>query len=141
MLLSTEPLTRCTRLTMLLATLFLSSLFLAAPPSRAYAGETEEDIAARQEIDYLIRYIAESNATFTRNGSDHTAKDAAEHLAMKYRRAARYARTAEDFIDNLASKSSITRKPYTVVTADGKQLTSHDWLYNALKEYRQHDRQ
>ncbi|WP_020210780.1 DUF5329 domain-containing protein [Gilvimarinus chinensis] len=89
-----------------------------------------------QEIQYLIDFVAESGVTFIRNGTEHSAPEAADHLQMKYSRASRYARTAEGFIDNLASKSSITRRPYQVVLADGTVLNASDWLYGALHDYR-----
>ena len=90
-----------------------------------------------QEIQYLIDYVADSGITFVRNGSEHSAEAAADHLQMKYERAGRYAKTAEDFIDNLASKSSSTRRPYKVILSDGTSLNAQDWLYRALKRYRE----
>lgn len=117
--------------------LLLCVALLMSMAAASNADETITEAQAKQEIHYLLQYIADSGATFIRNGDEHSARDAADHLAMKYRRASRYAKTAEDFIDNLASKSSFTGKPYTVVTADGKDLKSHDWLYAALNEYRQ----
>lgn len=95
------------------------------------------DEADEREVAYLIDFVANSGAVFVRNGSEHNAQDAADHLAMKYRRAGRYAKTADDFIDNLASKSSITRKPYTIILADGTEILSRDWLYTALNDYRE----
>ncbi len=89
-----------------------------------------------QEIQYLINFVAESGVTFIRNGTEHSAPEAADHLQMKYSGASRYAKTAEGFIDNLASKSSITRRPYQVVLADGTMLNASDWLYGALHDYR-----
>ena len=65
-----------------------------------------------QEINHLIDFVAKSDAVFIRNGTEHSSQDAAEHLAMKYRKATRYAKTAEKFIENLASKSSWSGKPY-----------------------------
>lgn len=97
------------------------------------ASADEQD---EREVAYLIDFVAHSGAVFVRNGSEHNAQNAADHLAMKYQRAGRYAKTAEDFIDHLASKSSIKRKPYYIILADGTELTSHDWLYSALNDYR-----
>ena len=45
--------------------------------------------------------------------------------------------TAEEFIDNVASKSSLTGKPYMIVWPDGTQATAADWLHVELKKYRQ----
>ncbi|MYM62957.1 DUF5329 domain-containing protein [Pseudomaricurvus sp. HS19] len=101
------------------------------------ATAADQQTEAEREIQYLITFVADSGASFVRNGTAHDAKEAAGHLAMKYRNASRYAKTADDFIDNLASKSSITRRLYTVTTADGRELTASEWLHSALDEYRQ----
>ena len=89
-----------------------------------------------QEINHLIDFVAKSDAVFIRNGIEHSSQDAAEHLAMKYRKAPRYAKTAEKFIENLASKSSWSGKPYKVRLSNGSLLNAKDWLSNELKEYR-----
>ena len=89
-----------------------------------------------QEINHLIDFVAESDAVFIRNGTEHSSQDAAEHLAMKYRKATRYAKTAENFIENLASKSSWSGKPYKVKLSNGNLINAKDWLSNELKEYR-----
>ncbi|MDO3383358.1 DUF5329 domain-containing protein [Gilvimarinus algae] len=91
---------------------------------------------AQREITGLIQHVAQSGVVFIRNGSEHTAEEAADHLAMKYRRASRYASTAEEFIDNLASKSSITGRPYQVRLADGTQMRAGQWLHTALQSLR-----
>ncbi|WP_392344507.1 YfeK family protein [Pseudoalteromonas prydzensis] len=92
--------------------------------------------SADQEVSHLISFIEQSKATFIRNGDEHTSEEAAEHLAMKYRKAKRYAKTADDFIANLASKSSWSGKPYTVILADGSTLTANKWLTNELMLFR-----
>ncbi len=121
---------------------FLSLILSAgvAASDKIQAPDTHKQTQSQQEIHYLIQFVADSGAIFIRNGTEHSAKDAADHLAMKYRRASRYAKTAEDFIDNLASKSSITRRPYTVVTIGGEKLSARDWLYSALGDYRDSQR-
>ncbi|CAM3998758.1 MULTISPECIES: YfeK family protein [Pseudoalteromonas] len=92
--------------------------------------------SAEQEVNHLISFIEQSQATFIRNGDEHTSTEAAEHLAMKYRRAGRYAKTADDFIDNLASKSSWSGKPYTVILANGTTVTANKWLTDELTRFR-----
>ncbi|MCQ8883716.1 DUF5329 domain-containing protein [Pseudoalteromonas shioyasakiensis] len=89
-----------------------------------------------QEINHLIDFVAKSDAVFIRNDTEHSSQDAAEHLAMKYRKATRYANTADKFIENLASKSSWSGKPYKVRLSNGSLLNAKDWLSNELEEYR-----
>lgn len=88
-----------------------------------------------EEVEYLLQFVADSGCTFVRNGSEHASADAADHLRMKYSRARRYAATADAFIDNLASKSSWTGRPYQVI-CDGVASPSGEWLHKALSDYR-----
>lgn len=87
------------------------------------------------EIEYLLDFVAASDCDFERNGEVHSAADAAGHLRLKYRRGARHAATAEQFIDRLASKSSWTGKQYRV-TCGGVTEPSGTWLHRALQDYR-----
>lgn len=100
-------------------------------PLAANASETSE-----REIQYLLEFVSGSGCTFTRNGSDHDSAGAADHLRLKYSNGKRYANSADQFIDRLATKSSWTGKKYTV-TCDGQTQPSGDWLHQALDDYRQ----
>ena len=93
------------------------------------------DEAADPEIEYLLEFVARSACTFHRNGEDHSSVDAADHLRLKYRRGKKYANSAEQYIDRLASKSSWSGEFYTV-TCDGQTRTSSAWLHEALREHR-----
>lgn len=109
----------------------LAALLLSlALPATALAG-----IATESEVEYLLQFVADSGCTFRRNGDSHDSGAAADHLRMKYQRGRRYAGSAEQFIDRLASKSSWSGKPYTV-TCDGRTEPSGAWLHRALASYR-----
>ena len=97
--------------------------------SRGAAADTEA------EIQHLLEFVAASQCTFVRNGTEHDSEDAADHLRLKYRRGARYVNSAEQFIDRLASESSWTGRDYTV-TCDGVTEPSAEWLHRALADYR-----
>jgi hypothetical protein len=92
--------------------------------------------SSNPEIEYLLAYVADSGCVFHRNGEDHDAADAADHLRLKYSRGRRYADSTEHFIDRLASKSSWSGKAYSVTCGD-KTEASGDWLHRALADYRQ----
>jgi len=100
-----------------------------------FSGVVLADEGSDAEVQYLLQFVADSGCTFTRNGSDHDSVDAADHLRLKYDKGRRYAGSAEDFIDRLASESSWTGKPYTV-NCDGKVENSGAWLHRALEQYR-----
>lgn len=88
------------------------------------------------EVQYLLGFVEDSGCIFTRNGRDHDAADAADHLRLKYDRGGKYVNSAEQFIDRLATESSWTGKDYTV-TCDGHTEPSADWLHRALHAHRQ----
>ena len=93
------------------------------------------DTTADEEIRALIQAVAESGCEFNRNGSLHSAEAAAEHLELKYSRGQRYADTAETFIEQLASKSSWSGKPYQMI-CDGEVHPAGDWLTATLATIR-----
>jgi len=112
-------------------TLSLTVLFGWFPVSHANAADPVT------EIENLLRAIGQSECVFTRNGKQHSATEAEDHLRMKYDRTRSRIKTAEAFIDHLASKSSWTGKPYTMRCAEGEPEPSRQWLYRELSQYRQ----
>ena len=88
-----------------------------------------------EEIEYLLSYIAASDCIFIRNGTEHQPKDAREHLEMKYNHVKSRIATAEDFINKVASKSSLSRRKYQIRCGD-IQLPTKVWLEQALASHR-----
>lgn len=88
------------------------------------------------EIDHLLETVANSNCVFVRNGKEHGAEAAKDHLSLKRRRGKRYFSSAEEFIDRLASRSSWSGKPYYIRCEDGQQQLASSWFYDVLAEYR-----
>lgn len=75
----------------------------------------------------------QQNLTFTRNGTEHNAADAESHLRLKLRKTEKRLNTTEQFIDNVASKSSITGEIYQVKDAQGNVLPANQYLHDLLK--------
>jgi hypothetical protein len=111
-------------------------LALVLTPADRAGAESEPEV----EITYLLNAVSDSGCIFTRNNEEYSAADAADHLRLKYRRGKRYATTAEQFIDRLATESSWTGTPYTV-TCEGATEPSAQWLRRALSGYRGGDTQ
>jgi hypothetical protein len=88
------------------------------------------------EIEYLLVAVANSDCQFIRNGEAHDAAEAAAHLRMKYERAGWLVDDAEEFIDRLASKSSISGRPYAIQCQDAAPSPAQAWLTERLAEYR-----
>lgn len=91
--------------------------------------------SGNEEIQYLLSFISGSDCIFIRNGDEHPPKEASEHLEMKYNHIKKRIHTAEDFIDKIASKSSLSRKQYTV-RCDEVIIPTKQWLQEALRLHR-----
>ena len=89
-----------------------------------------------ESINYLLDYVAHSNATFIRNGQTHTPAEAVNHIKAKYEHFKGEIKTPEDFIRLSASKSLLSGQPYLVRTAEGKEMRLDAWLTDALKKHR-----
>jgi hypothetical protein len=95
-----------------------------------------ESSTAQDEISYLIRYIENSGARFIRNGTEHSAREGADHMRDKLKSAGSRVKSAEDFIVGIATKSYLSGKPYLVKLPDGKVVPTGPWLTEALAKYR-----
>lgn len=89
-----------------------------------------------EKIEYLIALIRTmpEGTKFLRNGREYGSGKAAEHLSMKYRRAKKHAATAELFIENIASRSSISGRDYSILFFDGTTVTAREFFTEALKK-------
>jgi hypothetical protein len=111
----------------LAAAAVIAIAWFAAP----LAASADEAVVSEVEIEQLLVAIGESGCEFIRNGKRHSASDAESHLRMKYKRARRYAKTAELFIERLATASSMTRRPYEI-DCGGEPERTGDWLKDQL---------
>lgn len=91
-----------------------------------------EKLDEKGKIEYLLKAIGGSGLVFIRNGEEHLASEAEEHLRMKLKKAGDKIKTADDFINNIASKSSMTMKPYYIKLKDGTLVEAEKWLHNKL---------
>jgi Family of unknown function (DUF5329) len=90
---------------------------------------------SNDEIDHLLNYVAASHCTFVRNGSEYAADEARDHLVDKYRFVGTRIATAEQFIEYLGTKSSLSGQPYHVRCGEHDELSAV-WLGAELKRYR-----
>lgn len=107
----------------ILAFLLSVSFALALPP--------------QAEIEALLGYMSGlDGAVFIRNGSEHTATEAAAHLRMKREKQRERTRSAEDFIALCGSKSSLSGERYQIRFKDGQLSFSDEVLTKHLVEIR-----
>jgi hypothetical protein len=102
----------------------------------AYAGAPTAEL---RKIDALLDSVKASEVTFIRNGNEYTAKEAHDHLRKKLKSARNswFAPpeeewTARMFIEKIASRSSISGRPYRVRFKDGKVIEARAWLTEML---------
>jgi hypothetical protein len=91
----------------------------------------------REKIEQLLSSIeADSSVVFIRNDAEHSATEAAEHLRAKWS-AAGDINSADEFIEKIASKSSLSGEPYRVCLPDGTVVSAGDYLRGKLRELEQ----
>jgi len=92
-------------------------------------------LSETQKIESLITSIETlKGAVFIRNGSEYSAEQAAHHLRMKWDKAGSKVKTAEDFIDKCASRSSLSGQKYQIRFANGKTENSEDYFHDELRK-------
>jgi len=114
------------------AAVSLAVLFLLTPC--LLKGEQIDSV--NKTVLHLISHVSSSGLTFIRNTGRYTSAEAAEHMNNKYQHFREDIRTAEDFIEQCASRSLLTGKPYVVINEQGEQVRTSEWLRAELADYR-----
>lgn len=92
---------------------------------------------ATVEIEALLAYVKQlDGATFVRNGSGHAPAAAEAHLRMKWENQAAKIKTADDFIELCATKSSLSGERYRIRLKDGAVRDSAEVLREELMRQR-----
>jgi hypothetical protein len=115
------------------------SALLALVPASGRCGPLKPSPQAVVEVNYLLAATGASGCEFYRNGSWNNAQKAQSHLKMKYEwLAARdKIRTAEDFIELAATRSSQSGQEYEVRCGGAAPVSSNRWLTELLHRYRE----
>lgn len=115
----------------------LVALLALAGPCPAASEDTAAAEAEHRTIEALIAAVAQlGDATFIRNGQSYPASAAARFLREKWQSRQSEVRSAEEFIDRIASFSSTTSKPYRIRFADGREVPSAEYLRAELAKLR-----
>ncbi len=107
----------------------------SAPPLTSDVASASETSA--EAIEYLLAYVEQSKLTFIRNGQEHDSAAAAAHMRRKYEYFKAGIATPEDFIEQVASKSLLSGRPYMVRLPGGREAPVGAWLRDVLKQHRQ----
>ena len=90
------------------------------------------DDSTRDEIDFLITTVTESECIFNRNGTDYAGDEAVKHINTKYDYFISKIKTAEDFITYAATKSEFSGRKYTVTCKSKEPEYLGLWLLERL---------
>jgi hypothetical protein len=93
------------------------------------------DASAQAEIEQLLTFVEKSGCTFIRGGDEADGTKARQHLAMKYDFAKSKLSTADQFVREIGTRSSMTGQPYKVRCA-GAVRESGPWLQEELVRVR-----
>lgn len=109
--------------------------FAQSAPGGGEATTQRSALSEKEKIERLIKGVEQAkDLKFIRNGTEHTAAEAGEHMRRKLKAAGDRVTTAEIFIEKVASKSESSGKPYEIKTADGKTVKAGEYLRARLAE-------
>ncbi|PHV11996.1 hypothetical protein CSQ89_08005 [Chitinimonas sp. BJB300] len=94
------------------------------------------DANATREINHLLDFSARSGCQFVRNGTVYGAKEATDHLRMKLGKVGERVKTADDFIEHIASQSYLSGTPYSVRCPGANEQATKAWLSTELRRLR-----
>jgi len=114
-------------------TIFIPVLLLFVSSTAALADVSESQAL---EIDYLIRYLQNSDCQMIRNGKAHSGEDGARHVRRKYVHFRNKISSTEEFIDYSATKSTMSGRLYEVQCPGAEPVPSSAWLLEELEAYR-----
>ena len=98
-------------------------------------GTSKTAVSEKHKIEQLIASVEDlDGATFIRNGTRFSAADAAAHLRRKLNAAAGRVKTAEHFIEHLASKSSVSGIEYTITMPGGHVIPAEQFFRAQLAD-------
>jgi len=102
------------------------------------AADAAPPAIANTEINYLLGFVEQSGCQFYRNGSWYTSKEAQAHLRDKYQflAAKGVIKSAEDFIEQAATRSSLSGKAYAIKCGSAPVVPTNQWLREVLARYR-----
>lgn len=113
----------------------LSDVLIASPQIAPPAAERAAPMRAEEtaKIEQLLSALgALKNVNFIRNGRMHSSTQAVAHMRRKWEAAGTKISSAQDFIEQIGTRSSSTGQLYQLRYADGRMQNSADFLQAEL---------
>lgn len=112
----------------------LGALFAAGWATAHGAARAEPPPAERARIEALIAAVGRrSDIRFLRNGREYSAAQAADFLRGKFQWQIDRITTVQHFIERVGTRSTSSGEPYQVRLADGRVVTSAEFLTQELR--------
>ena len=105
---------------------FLGALLLSLAAGGAQAAPSAAEMARIERL--LVMIGTRRDMRLVRNGTEHDTDTAVSFLRGKLKHYGNDIKTAEEFIERLASKSSTTGQLYWVKLSDGREIPAGDFL-------------
>lgn len=103
------------------------AVLLTVANAQAQSSAAAAQSSAPRDIERLTQRIERSPCSFVRNGTAYDGAKAAAHLRSKVRAAQRNI-TVDEFVEHIASKSSLSGQPYLIRCAGAPDEPSGAWL-------------
>ncbi|RYD66760.1 MAG: hypothetical protein EOP83_04250 [Verrucomicrobiaceae bacterium] len=117
---------------MMTRTRFIACLSFALMATLSAAAAPPEE---EKKIEGLIAHVGSlKKAVFIRNGKEYDAASAAKFLKGKWEAQGKGIKTAAEFIEKVATKSSTSGKAYRIRLEDGKETDCGPYLTEQLKK-------
>jgi hypothetical protein len=104
----------------------LIGALLGGAAGAALAAPSSAEMARIERL--LVMIATRRDMRLVRNGSEHDTDTAVSFLRGKLKHYGSDIKTAEEFIERLASRSSTTGQLYWVRLSDGRQIPAGDFL-------------
>jgi hypothetical protein len=119
------------------AALVVLALFGSGTSVTATSTSSRMVESERLTVEALIAHVETlHDARFVRNGKEYPPATAGKFLRAKWKDRAGKVRTAEDFIEMVATRSSTTGRAYLIRYRDGRESTTRELLRSELQRIR-----
>lgn len=106
-----------------------------------FSGVVNSDVNKKnkEEIEYLMSHVKNSECIFNRNGEDYKGSEAVTHIKRKYDYFKEEIKTTEDFVALSATKSEISGEKYKVKCKQSETEELGQWLLHVLSDFRKQE--
>jgi hypothetical protein len=102
-----------------------------------YTSVVNADVLPEQklEVEHLLSFVKTSPCKINRNGDLYKGNEAISHIKRKYEYFKSDIKTAEQFIEYAATKSTLSGRYYMVKCGESKSFKTKEWLLEELQKY------